>query len=188
VPRDLPLVTLGTNKPYLFFSFSISMLSKAAVIIITACSSITLLFIVLIINRRYSRQSTPLPSIQPLAHHRVQLVDQLQNSSTLTLLQQPIHVVTGTTSKPLPPMPPDLPSKRTLLSNIESQSAASCSTKNSYVRPGLPHGPLSQIEIILPVPLALNARQGVGTKSAIADRWASVGTGKKISLCRGGSS
>jgi hypothetical protein len=159
------------------------MLSQEAVIIITACSSITLLFfVVLIIRRRHSRQSTPLPGIQPLAHHRVQLVDQLQNSSTLTLLQQPIQVVPST-SKPLPPMPPDLHSKRVLPSNtgIESHSAASCSTKNSLVRPGVPHGPLSQIEIVLPVPLALNVRQGVATKSAIADRWASAGTGKKIS-------
>jgi len=70
-------------------------------------------------------------------------------------------------------MPPDLPTKP---SNIESQSAASCSTKNSHVRPGLPHGPLSEIEIVLPVPLALNVRQGVATKSVIADRWASAGT------------
>lgn len=170
-----------TNKPHLSLSF---MLSKAAVIIISACSTITLLAIVLVIvSRRHSRQSTPLPTIQPLAHHRVRLVDQLQNASTLTLLQQPIHQVTpSTTSKPLPPMPPDLPSKRLLLnSNIESYSAASCSTKNSSPRPGVPHDPLSQIEIILPVPLALNVRQGVATKPAIADRWASVGTGKKIS-------
>ena len=155
------------------------MLSKEAVIVISVCSTITLLSIVLILSRRHSRQSTPLPSIQPLAHHRVRLVDQLQNASTVTLLQQPIHqVLPNTTSKPLPPMPPDLPSKR----NIESHSAASCSTKNSYARPGVPHGPLSQIEIVLPVPLALNVREGIGTKSAIADRWASAGTGKKISL------
>ena len=162
------------------------MLSKAAVIIISACSSVTILFIVLIIIRRYSRKSTPLPSIQPLAHHRVRLLDQLQNSSTLTLLQQPIHVVPSTTSKPLPPMPPDLPLKRPSPSNIESHSAASCSTKNSNLRPGVPHGPLSQIEIVLPVPLALNVRQGVPTKPAIADRWASAGTGKKILSRRGG--
>ena len=157
------------------------MLSKAAVIIIAVCSSLTLLFVVLIISRRYSRQSTPLPSIQPLAHHRVQLVDQLQNASTITLLQQPIHVVPSTTSKPLPPMPPELPSKRLLPSNIESHSAASCSTKNSQVRSGVPHGPLSQIEIVLPVPLALNVRQGAATKPAIADRWTSAGIGKQIS-------
>lgn len=146
------------------------MLSQAALIIIGVCSSITLLLIVLIISRRYSRQSTPLPSIQPLAHHRVQLVDQLQNASTVTLLQQPIHVVSSTTSKPLPPVPPDLPS---------THSAASCSTKNTG-RPGVPHGPLSQIEIVLPVPLALNVRQGAAAKPVIADRWTSVGTGKKI--------
>ena len=157
------------------------MLSTEAVIIITACSSLTLFLIVLIASRRCSRQSTPLPSIQPLAHHRVQLVDQLQNSSTLSLLQQPIQVVPNTTGKPLPPMPPDLPSKRRLPSNFESHSAASCSTKNSQVRPGLPHGPLSRIEIVLPVPLALNVGQGAATKSAIADRWAAAGTGKKIS-------
>ena len=152
------------------------MLSKEAAIIIAVCSTITFLSIVLIISRRYSRQSTPLPSIQPLAHHRVQLVDQLQNNSTLSLLQQPIP---STTSKPLPPMSQNLQSKHMLPSNIESHSAASCSTKNSHVR-RVPHSPLSQIEIVLPVPLALNVRQGVATKSAIADKWTSAGTGKKI--------
>ena len=159
------------------------MLSKEAVIIIAVCSAITLLLIVLIISRRYSRPSTPLPSIQPLAHHRVQLVEQLQNPSTF--LQQPIYVVPGTTSKPLPPDPP---LKHLSPSNLESHSATSCSTKNSQVRPGVPHGPLSEIEIILPVPLALNVRRGVATKSAIADRWASAGTGKKISSRQRGSS
>ena len=161
------------------------MLSKEAVIIIAVCSAITILLIVLIIIRRYSRPSTPLPSIQPLAHHRVQLVEQLQNSSTS--LQKPIQVVPSTTtSKALPPMPPDQPSKYRSPSNLEAHSAASCSTTKSHIRPGVPHGPLGQIEIVLPVPLALNVRRGVGTKSVIADRWASAGTGKKIPSHQGG--
>jgi hypothetical protein len=139
------------------------MLPKEAVIIIAVCSAITTLFIVLIIIRRYSRPSTPLPSIQPLAHHRVQLVQQLQNPS--------IHIVVpSTTSKHLP-ISADPHSK------IESHSAASCSTKNSRV----PHGPLSEMEIVLPVPLALNVRRGAATKYVVADRWTSGGTGKKIS-------
>jgi len=159
------------------------MLFKEAVIIIAVCSTITILFVVLIITRRYSRPSTPLPSIQPLAHHRVQLVEQsqLQNSSTF-LLQHPI--APSTTSKPLP-LPPPMssapPSRHLPPSNFEhgSHSATSCSTKNSHGgRPGhgVPHSPLSRIEIILPVPLALNVRRGVATKSTIADRWASAGT------------
>ena len=153
------------------------MLFKEEVILIAVSSAITFLFIVLIISCRYSRPSTPLPSIQPLAHHRVQLLEQLQNSSSSTLLQQPI--VPSTTNKPLPPDPP---SRHLIPSNSErrSHSATSCSTKNSHARPGhgVPHGPLSQIEIILPVPLALNTRPGIATKSTIADRWASAGTGR----------
>ena len=171
-----------TNKPYSFFSFSISMLFKEAVIIIAVCSAITILLVVIIIIRRYSRPSTPLPSIQPLAHHRVQLVEQLQNTSTLLL--QHIYVVPSATSK----MSPDPPPKHLPPSNVESHSAASCSTKNSHVRLGVPHGPLSQIEIVMPVPLALNVRRGVATKPAIADRWASAGTGMKISSRQRGSS
>lgn len=150
------------------------MLFKEEVILIAVCSAITILFIVLIISCRYSRPSTPLPSIQPLAHHRVQLLEQLQNP--LTLLQQPM---VPSTSKSLPPDPPP---KHLSPSNFErrSHSAASCSTKNSHVRSGhgVPHSPLSQIEIVLPVPLALNVRPGVATKSTIADRWASAGTGR----------
>ena len=149
------------------------MLFKEAVIIIAVCSAITILLIVLIIIRRYSRPSTPLPSIQPLAHHRVQLVEQLHNPSTLLQL----YVVPSTTSK----MSPDPPAKHLPPSNLESHSAASCSTKNSHVRPGVPHGPLSHVETVMPVPLALNVRRGVATKPAIADRWASAGTGMKIS-------
>jgi hypothetical protein len=152
------------------------MLSKEVVVIIAVCSAIATLLIILIISRRYSRPSTPLPSIQPLAHHRVLLVEPLQNHSTL--LQRPIP---STTSKPLLPISPDSPSRHLSPSKIESHSAASCSTKNSHVRPGVPHGPLNQIEIILPVPLALNVRRGVAPKSALADRWASAGTGKNIS-------
>ena len=157
-----------TNKA--IFSFSISMLFKEEVILIAVCSAIAILFIVLIITCRYPRPSTPLPSIQPLAHHRVQLLEQLQNPSTVSLLQQPI--IPSTTSKPLPPDPT---SKHL---SPGSHSATSCSTKNSHVRPGygVPHGPLSRIEIVLPVPLALTP--GVATKSTIADRWASVGTGR----------
>ena len=134
-------------------------------IIVAVCSAITTLFIVLIIVRRYTRPSTPLPSIQPLAHHRVQL----QVPSGL----QPIHVLVPSTTDPS--------SRHLSPGKIESHSAASCSTKNSHVRPGIPHGRLSEMEIVLPVPLALNVGRGAATKYAVADRWTSGGTGKKIS-------
>ena len=151
------------------------MLPKEAVIIVAVCSAITTLFIALIIVRRYTGPSTPLPSIQPLAHHRVQLMEQLQNPSAL----QPIHVlVPSTTSKPISADPS---SRHLSPGKIESHSAASCSTKNSHVRPGIPHGRLSEMEIVLPVPLALNVGRGAATKYAVADRWTSGGTGKKIS-------
>jgi hypothetical protein len=160
------------------------MLFRETVVIIAVCSTITLLFIVLIIIRRYSRPSTPLPTIQPLAHQRVQLLEQFKlkkpsSSSTLSS-QQPI--VPSTTSKPLPAPPPDPSSGHLSPSNFErrSHSAGSSSSKNSHrnVRPGrVPH--LSRIEIVLPVPLALNVRPGVATKATIADRWASAGTGKQ---------
>ena len=137
-------------------------------IIIAICSAIAILFIVLIISRQCTQPSAPLPNIQPLAHHRSQYLEQLQNSST-TLLKQPttprkytIPLLSAT------PQPPDPPSP-------QSHSALSHSTKSSRHT--------SQIEVVLPAPLALIAGPGAST-STIADNWALAGNGKAISSSR----
>lgn len=163
------------------------MLSKETVIIITVCSAITLLLIVLVISSRYSPPSAPLPTIQPLAHHREQLQNSLLESSSQLLVPSIGELNNSTacllpTTPPPPPDSPDRPSRHQSPSSSarRSRSAGSHGTKNSCNRYGVPHGPHSQIQIMLPAPLALNAASN--STLSIVDKWASASTRKPDSM------
>jgi len=151
------------------------MLSKGVVIIIAICSVITFLFIVLIISRRCTQSSAPFPTIQPLAHHRSEYLEQLQISPT-TLLHQSTTPRNSTVSLlPTTPQSSNPPSRHhspsTLTLEPQSHSVVShTSTKNSR---GVPHG---KIEVVLPTPLALVAGRGTSTT---ADNWVSAGNAHK---------
>lgn len=145
------------------------MLSKGVVIIIAICSAITFLFLVLIISRRCTQSSTPLPTRQPLAHHRSQYLEQLQIFPT-TLLHQSttprnstIHLLPTTPQSSNPSSRHHSPSTLTL--ELQSHSVVSHTTKNSR---GVPYG---RIKVVLPTPLALAAGRGAST----ADHWVSAG-------------
>ena len=140
------------------------------IIIAIVCSATTLLLIVIIlIINRCSSPSTPLPTIQPLAHHRERHLAQSQNpypnNSTVCLLP----------ATPSPPInsPPSRPHRLPSNPTHRSRSVTSHSTKNSRNRRGVPHGPHGEIQIVLPAPLALYAGPGPSTSTlSLVDKWA----------------
>jgi len=159
------------------------MLSKEAVIIIAVCSAITFLLIVLVIYKRYSPSSTPLPTIQPLAHHREHNLEQFQNPIHTPLLEDTsqLSVPNNSTVSLFPTTPPSGPRRSPSNTPHRSRSITTHSTKNSHNRHiirGVPHGPHSQIQIVLPAPLALYADASSSTLS-LADKWASAGIRKQ---------
>lgn len=164
------------------------MLSTETVTITAVCSAIALLLLVLGISKMCSRSSTPLPTIQPLAHHREHHLEQLQHPSILDDSSQ--LLVPGTISEPnnssvclLPATPPpDSPGSRGHQSpsnpTHRTHSVTSHSTRNNHNQNtlrGVPHGPHSQIQIMMPAPLALNTAASTSTLS-IVDKWLSAGT------------
>lgn len=166
------------------------MLSTATVTITAVCSAIALLLLlVLVISKMCPRSSTPLPTIQPLAHHREHRLEQLQHPSLLDDSSQ--LLVPGSISEPnnssvclLPATPPpDSPGSRghQSPSNHRTHSVTSHSTRNTrnnhnqHTLRGVPHGPHSQIQIMMPAPLALNTAASTSTLS-IVDKWLSAGT------------
>lgn len=134
------------------------MLSKGTVIIIAVCSAISLVFIVLVITHWYSPPSTPLPNIQPLAHYR----EQHLNNSSINTCQLFIPTISEPSSSTLSLLP-DSPS---------TPSSSPRRSRSAGTRRGVPHGPHSQIDIILPAPLALT--DGSHSTVSIVDKWVSA--------------
>lgn len=146
------------------------MLSRGLLVVaiaVPAAAALVLAAVLLrvLARRRRAARASPLPPVQALAHHREQ---QLTKLDGIWLLSPPAAY--GTASRPKSavhslPLPhshdpaPRLPrtpssSRHRPLSVASSQSTLrSKSTRQSTIR-GTPHGPHSQLQIILPAPLA----------------------------------
>lgn len=152
------------------------MLSRGLLVVaiaVPAAAALVLAAVLLrvLARRRRAARASPLPPVQALAHHREQ---QLTKLDGIWLLSPPAaYAVPSRPSRPSRPksavhslpLPhshdpaPRLPrtpssSRHRPLSVASSQSTLrSKSTRQSTIR-GTPHGPHSQLQIILPAPLA----------------------------------
>lgn len=161
-----------------------------------------LTLIVLVFCRRRRKSSTAFPPVQPLAHHREQRLEsglQATNylsppTSNLSLPSRKHSFATETSEDVLPlpngqsssslahgssdadPLPVALHSRtsRRVTRPKSMSSIASRRSSRSHIR-GTPHGPHSQIEIVLPTPLASQYSVNYLPEN-IADSWTPLPT------------
>ena len=168
-----------------------AMLSRGLLIVVIAVPAavgllLTLVLLRVLARRRRRARARPLPPVQALAHHREQ---QLTKLDGIWLLSPPAAAAPGRPKSAVPSFPLPFSSSHTLprtpstpsssrhrpLSVASSHSTLrSKSTRQSTIR-GTPHGPHSQLQIVLPAPLAPTHGASVDSrrKSAV-DQWVST--------------
>ncbi|KJA29388.1 hypothetical protein HYPSUDRAFT_196754 [Hypholoma sublateritium FD-334 SS-4] len=159
------------------------MLSRALLVVAIAVpAAVALIVLVAVLRvvgrRRRAARASPLPPVQALAHHRAQ---QLTKLDGIWLLSPPppsrpksgVHSFPVSSSHdPIPRMPRTPSSSRHRPLSVASSHSTlrSKSTRQSTVR-GTPHGPHSQLQIVLPTPLAPTHGHHLPRRKSAVDQW-----------------